>query len=83
VATDTIERVVLNFVYDRDHHPVAHGQLEYDCAQKRWLSTMSDICLERQAECYLAVYLERRQRLLPAPRGDSQSPDTQRSVSRP
>jgi hypothetical protein len=40
--------------------PVAHGQLEYDCVRQRWLATVVDACLERQAECYVAIYLERR-----------------------
>lgn len=62
VAQDAGERIVLNYVYDLDHLPVAHGQLEYDCARRRWTSTVTDACLERQAECYLAVYLERRPR---------------------
>jgi hypothetical protein len=62
VAKDTGERIVLNYVYDLDHLPVEHGQLEYDCAQQCWLATSADACLQRQAECYLAVYLERRPR---------------------
>jgi hypothetical protein len=62
VAADKGERVVLNYVYDLDHLPAAHGQLEYDCVGQRWLSTVADACLERQAECYVAMYLERRGR---------------------
>jgi hypothetical protein len=60
VAADKGESVVLNYVYDLDHLPVAHGQLEYDCVRQCWLSTVTDACLERQAECYVAMYLERR-----------------------
>ena len=62
VAQDSAERVVLHYVYDRNHLPVAHGQLTYDCVQQHWLSVPDDACLERQAECYLALYLERRPR---------------------
>jgi hypothetical protein len=65
VAADMGERVVLNYVYDLDHLPVEHGQLEYDCVQQRWLSAAADDCLKRQAECYLSVYLERRPRSSP------------------
>ena len=62
VAVDTGERIVLQYIYDRDHAPVEHGQLEYDCATELWISCLEDGCVQRQAECYLAVYLERRQR---------------------
>src|SRR5262249_31005526 len=65
VAADMGERVVLNYVYDLDHLPVEHGQLEYDCVQQRWRSTVADACLARQAEFYLSVYLERRPRSSP------------------
>ena len=65
VTADKGERVILSYVYDRDHLPVAHGQLEYDCIRQRWLSAVADACLERQAECYLAIYLEKH----PRPRG--------------
>jgi hypothetical protein len=80
VATDTSERVVLSYVYDRDHLPVAHGQLEYDCAQKKWLSMAGDACLERQAECYLAMYLERRRQVRS---GDHPSPPTPGGLGAP
>ncbi|HMF92185.1 MAG TPA: hypothetical protein VKL40_16185 [Candidatus Angelobacter sp.] len=62
VAKDLGERIVLNYVYDLDHLPVEHGQLEYNCATQSWLFAAPDACLQRQAECYLAVYLERRPR---------------------
>jgi hypothetical protein len=29
---------------------------------ERWLAPMRDPCLQRQAECFVAVYLERRPR---------------------
>jgi hypothetical protein len=62
VAADTGERIVIQYVYDRDHSPVEHGQLDYNCAAGGWISTIADACVQRQAECYLAVYLERRPR---------------------
>ena len=60
VATDTGERIALHYVYDRDHAPVEHGQLEYDCKAGHWITTLADVCVQRQAECYLQIYLERR-----------------------
>jgi hypothetical protein len=62
VAKDAGERIFLHYVFEREHAPVAHGQLEYDCAAHRWPAPLVDACAQRQAECYLAVYLERRRR---------------------
>jgi len=62
VARDSGDRILLHYVYDREHTPVAHGQLEYDCAAERWLLSLEDACGQRQAECYLVTYLERRPR---------------------
>jgi hypothetical protein len=60
VAEDADNRIVLAYVYDRDHAAVEHGRLAYDCAARRWVSKLTDGCVQRQAECYLAVYLERK-----------------------
>jgi hypothetical protein len=60
VATDAGDRIVFAYIYDRDHLPVEHGQIEYDCAAGRWISALADACVQQQAECYLAVYLQRR-----------------------
>ena len=62
VAMDAGEKILLYYVYDRGHAPVDDGRLEYDYAAQRWLSTLEDACGQRQAECYLATYLERRRR---------------------
>lgn len=62
VARDENGTIVLHYVFDREHAPAGHGQLAYDCAAQRWISTLDDACAQRQAECYLAVYLERRPR---------------------
>jgi hypothetical protein len=62
VAKDAGERIFLHYVFEREHAPVAHGQLEYDCAMQRWPAPLADACAQRQAESYLALYLERRRR---------------------
>jgi hypothetical protein len=54
------DRMILQYVYERQHAPVKHGNLEYDCARGQWLAILDDECVQRQAECYLAVYMERR-----------------------
>jgi hypothetical protein len=53
-------RIILDYIYEREHAPVEHGRIEYDCNARAWEVTLSDHCAQRQAECYLAVYLERR-----------------------
>ncbi len=60
VGKDESNKITLHYVYERDHAPVEHGRLEYDCSAKRWTVPMQDACAQRQAECYLAGYLERR-----------------------
>ena len=62
VARDEESRIVLHYVSERFHEPVEYGRLEYDCQSQRWLAPMRDVCLQRQAECYVEVYLERRPR---------------------
>lgn len=62
VARDEESRVILHYVSEREHQPVEYGRLEYDCVAKEWPFPLRDACLQRQAECYVAVYLERRPR---------------------
>jgi len=62
VAQDTGDRILILYVYDLKHAPVAHGQLEYDCVSGRWISSVDDPCVQRQAECYLRLYLDQRPR---------------------
>jgi hypothetical protein len=62
VARDEESRIILHYVSEREHEPVEYGRLEYDCTNKLWPVSLRDACLQRQAECYLSVYLERRPR---------------------
>lgn len=61
-ARDNSGRVTLSYVYEREHAPVEYGELDYDSATETWLLKLSDECIQRQAECYLGTYLERRSR---------------------
>ena len=72
VAEDQGVRILLHFVYERDHAPVEWGVLEYDAAGERWTSKISDQTMQRQAECYLAVYFEKRPRLMAAQQPNAQ-----------
>jgi hypothetical protein len=62
IARDEESRIILHYVSEREHEPVEYGRLEYDCENKNWPVPLRDACLQRQAECYLSVYLERRPR---------------------
>jgi hypothetical protein len=62
VAKDEGDRIALYYVYERDHAPVDWGTVAYDLRTQQWAWTISDVCVQRQAECYLAVYLEKRPR---------------------
>lgn len=62
IARDEESRIILHYVNERDHEPVEYGRLEYDCIARSWPVPLHDDCLQRQAECYLAAYLERRPR---------------------
>ncbi len=55
-------RVHLYFVIERDHHPFAHGPLEY-CPTRQSLvaGAPADGSLARQAEAYAASYLRRKE----------------------
>jgi len=62
VSKDEGARIAFQYVYEREHEPVKHGLVEYDCGAKAWIVPIQDEIVQRQAECYLAGYLERRPR---------------------
>lgn len=62
IARDEETRIVLHYVSERLHEPVEYGRLEYDCKEHKWIVPLRDLCLQRQAECFVNVYLERRPR---------------------
>jgi hypothetical protein len=62
VARDEDSRIILHYVSERDYAPVEYGRLEYDCVTKEWPAPLRDPCLQRQAECFVAVHLEKRPR---------------------
>jgi hypothetical protein len=62
VAKDEGSRIVLHYVSEHDHGPVEYGRIEYNCETRQWPFPLRDACLQRQAECFVEVYLERRPR---------------------
>lgn len=50
----------LYYVLERDHHPLAHGPLEYSLAVAAFAAPPADPVVCRQAEAYVASYLRRK-----------------------
>lgn len=49
----------LLFVCERDHLPVAHGELTFDLAAAAWVCPHEDPRIQKMAECFLDSYLKR------------------------
>jgi len=62
IAKDGGDRLLLHYSCERDHTPIEHGLLQYDCTAQAWPVAHHDARIQRQAECYVAVYLERRRK---------------------
>ena len=62
VSKDSGESILLQYCCERAHAPVENGQLQYDFTTGVWTATHQDACIQRQAECYLITYLERKGR---------------------
>lgn len=60
VVRDGGERVVLLFVFESGHHPAGHGNIEYDCVNREWISAHPEPRIQQMAQCYLESYLLRR-----------------------
>ncbi|MGA2647840.1 MAG: hypothetical protein ABSF15_24335 [Candidatus Sulfotelmatobacter sp.] len=54
--------IQLRYVCERDHRPAEHGILQFDAAQSRWNQRHHDSRVQRMAECFLDLYLEKRKR---------------------
>ena len=50
----------LYYVLERDHHPLAHGPLEYSLSEACFAQPPGETILRRQAEAYVASYLRRK-----------------------
>jgi hypothetical protein len=60
ISRDDGVSLQLYYVLERDHHPFAHGPLEYSLTARRFLQTPSGEILSRQAEAYVQSYLRRK-----------------------
>lgn len=50
----------LNYVCERSHRPVHHGELVFDLLQATWLSPHDDARVQKMAECFLESYLKKK-----------------------
>ncbi len=48
------------FICERAYLPASHGELLYDKAHRAWIKAHEQACVQRMAECYVKVQLERR-----------------------
>jgi hypothetical protein len=60
VARDNEVDVAVYYVMERDHHPFAHGGLEYSRATADFVSLPATANLHRQASAYVSSYLRRK-----------------------
>jgi hypothetical protein len=52
--------IQIGYVVERDHHPFAHGRLEYSAAAGAFGPPVLPVLLGRQAEAYAESYLRRK-----------------------
>ena len=71
IAHDRGAQLELWFVCESGYRPASHGKLEYDLDLSQWVSSHSDLRIQKMAECYLQAYLLRR--IQPALAGSSSS----------
>jgi hypothetical protein len=58
---DTLARMLrLTYVCERDHRPVAHGELEFDVSRATWVKLHPDLRIQKMAECFLESYLKKK-----------------------
>lgn len=53
-------RISIRYVYESQCHPAGGGTLEYDEREQRWITTIDDEKLHRQAECFLSAWRSRQ-----------------------
>lgn len=58
IRADDGRTLHLYYVLERDHHPLAHGPLEYSLSAASFAHEPADPIVRRQAEAYVASYLK-------------------------
>jgi hypothetical protein len=62
VSRDEGASLRIYYVLERDHHPFAHGLLEYSVASGAFVNPPSGDTIGRQAQAYVESYLRRKGR---------------------
>ena len=60
IAADSGPSLRLYYVLERDHHPFAHGPLEYSPDSRAFTAPPPDASVDAQARAYIASYLRRK-----------------------
>jgi hypothetical protein len=60
VTTDRDQHLSIAFTGESAHLPIEHKQLEFDASQMQWTMPHPDVRIQRQADCYIQSYLQRR-----------------------
>ncbi len=50
----------LQFVCERDHRPLDHGELAFDLTQSTWVRAHEDSRIQKMAECFVTSYLQKK-----------------------
>jgi hypothetical protein len=59
VTREADDRVVLCYVFEKQHQPGEHGTVEYS-KNAGWIRPHPDRCTQKMAECYLDSYFTRK-----------------------
>jgi hypothetical protein len=62
VSRDEGASLGIYYVLERDHHPFAHGPLNYSLARGTFVNPLSGEIVNRQAQAYVESYLRRKGR---------------------
>ena len=60
VSSECGSHIGLYYVLERDHHPFAHGPLDYDTVARAWTVAPGTAALAAQAQAYLESFLRRK-----------------------
>ena len=59
-AGELARELRLVYVCERDHRPIARGQLLFDSSSAAWLIRHDDTRIQKMAECFLESYLKKK-----------------------
>jgi len=59
-SAELARELYLIYVCERDHRPLAHGQLLFDLSKAAWIIRHDDLRIQKMAECFLDSYLKKK-----------------------